>query len=268
MRMPMNKGFIIRTFLKQLLAVKLLCLALFSINIMASEGSKQEQEIDLSEGFGQGLSNKQQAPWQGYPVEKNTIKSQTISDTDKDGVIDERDLCTDTVLGHHVNSFGCQPGFDNAHSAHLTLDFDSKRNFSKSTLQKLKQFAQENFKTLDDGQHFILLYGQAYSQKSYEPKSVLSINLSRRLAKVLAQQYTIKTDLIRIAGVDDSYIDVNKLAPKPAQRNQVSLYILNKNSIEQVQWNIWSVELGTQNGSREQEPKSQHFMNYENLQEK
>ncbi|PYF84526.1 MULTISPECIES: OmpA family protein [Marinomonas] len=164
-----------------------------------------------------------------------------LADSDKDGVIDARDLCPDTPLGVAVDNDGCPFESTKLLSIELKVLFDSGKADIKprfySELKELAKFLQDNPTSN------VVIEGHTDSQGSAELNLALSQRRATAIADVLVDSFRIKADRVKGIGYGATRpIADNDTAAGRQMNRRVVAEVFAKQKFANERWTIYSVD--------------------------
>ncbi|QRV23792.1 OmpA family protein [Marinomonas foliarum] len=164
-----------------------------------------------------------------------------LADSDKDGVIDARDLCPDTPEGVAVDNYGCPYESTKLLSIELNVLFDSGKAEIKprfySELKELAKFLQDNPNSN------VVIEGHTDSKGSAELNRVLSQRRATAIADVLVDSFRIKADRVKGIGYGATRpIADNETATGRQLNRRVVAEVFAKQQFANERWTIYSVD--------------------------
>lgn len=168
-----------------------------------------------------------------------------LTDVDRDGVIDARDLCPDTSEGAAVDNYGCPNQTTKLLSVELNVLFDSGKADIKprfySELKGLAKFLQ------DHPSSTVVIEGHTDSQGSAELNRDLSQQRASAIADVLVDSFRIKADRVKGIGYGAARpIADNDTESGRKLNRRVVAEVFAKQQFANERWTIYSVD---KNGS-------------------
>lgn len=168
-----------------------------------------------------------------------------LADADRDGVIDARDLCPDTLKGAAVDNDGCPNKVSKLLSVELNVLFDTGKADIKprfySELKELAKFLQEHPTST------VVIEGHTDSQGSAELNQELSQQRASSIADVLVDSFRIKADRVKGIGYGATRpIADNETELGRKQNRRVVAEVFAKEQFANERWTIYSVD---KNGS-------------------
>lgn len=168
-----------------------------------------------------------------------------LADADRDGVIDARDLCPDTLKGAAVDNDGCPNQSTKLLSVELNILFDTGKADIKprfySELKELAKFLQEHPTST------VVIEGHTDSQGSAELNRELSQQRASSIADVLVDSFRIKADRVKGIGYGATRpIADNETESGRKLNRRVVAEVFAKEQFANERWTIYSVD---KNGS-------------------
>ncbi|MBD5771834.1 OmpA family protein [Marinomonas colpomeniae] len=164
-----------------------------------------------------------------------------LVDLDKDGVIDARDLCSDTPRGAAVDNNGCPNQSTKLLSLELNVLFDSGKSTISpvfySELKELATFLQ------DHPDSSVIIEGHTDNKGSDALNRSLSQKRAVAIANVLVDNFRIKADRVEGVGYGESRpIDTNDTEEGRAKNRRVVAEVIAKQAIRKQRWTIYTVD--------------------------
>ncbi|MGB0782500.1 MAG: OmpA family protein [Marinomonas sp.] len=164
-----------------------------------------------------------------------------LADSDKDGVIDARDLCPDTTEGSAVDNYGCPNESTKLLSIELNVLFDSGKSDIKprfyTELKQLAKFLQ------DHPTSNVVIEGHTDSKGSAELNRELSQRRTTAIADVLVDSFRIKADRVKGIGYGETRpIADNDTETGRKLNRRVVAEVFAKQQFANERWTIYSVD--------------------------
>ncbi|BDX03039.1 hypothetical protein MACH16_17870 [Marinomonas pontica] len=164
-----------------------------------------------------------------------------LADSDKDGVIDARDLCPDTTEGSAVDNYGCPNESTKLLSIELNVLFDSGKSDIKprfyTELKQLAKFLQ------DHPTSNVVIEGHTDSKGSAELNRELSQRRATAIADVLVDSFRIKADRVKGIGYGETRpIADNDTETGRKLNRRVVAEVFAKQQFANERWTIYSVD--------------------------
>lgn len=164
-----------------------------------------------------------------------------LADSDKDGVIDARDLCPDTPEGVAVDNYGCPYESTKLLSIELNVLFDSGKADIKprfySELKELAKFLQDNPTSN------VVIEGHTDSKGSAKLNLTLSQRRATAIADVLVDRFRIKAERVKGIGYGETRpIADNETATGRQLNRRVVAEVFAKQQFANERWTIYSVD--------------------------
>jgi len=199
--------------------------------------------------------------WDGYKAKQLKVESSALGDSDNDGVIDNRDKCQKTNVGVKVNNKGCANNVANLVPIKVQVNVDKNRQVSVKNKKAFNSLVTNKLKGSSNKNKFILIEGFVFSKGANRFIAPLSFDASRQIASLLVNQHGMDQNKIKVALDETKVLRLKHLTDK-SNVNHVNIYIVEDESIQQVNWNVWSVEL---KGKSDAPNFNKRFINYSNL---
>lgn len=164
-----------------------------------------------------------------------------LADSDKDGVIDARDLCPETIEGSAVDNYGCPNESTKLLSIELNVLFDSGKSDIKprfyTELKQLAKFLQ------DHPTSNVVIEGHTDSKGSAELNRELSQRRATAIADVLVDSFRIKADRVKGIGYGETRpIADNDTETGRKLNRRVVAEVFAKQQFANERWTIYSVD--------------------------
>ncbi|KZX82812.1 hypothetical protein A3715_05865 [Oleiphilus sp. HI0009] len=231
------------------------CMAFAAILFIlgCSSTPTEESKEDL---FGSGLASAETSDWRGYEYDRLNIKAGNLIDHDRDGVIHERDDCPDTLRGGVVDNKGCAQLLSDIQQSFLQINFDTdSAKVKPEYIENIGTVAYEYHDLVQatDDPPFILVEGHTDNVGSRAYNNALSLRRARAVATVLIEKFSVNKEHILISGQGFDYpIADNSTKRGRAKNRRMITYFAKHDRFQKTQWNIWTVELrSNQNDSED-----------------
>ena len=175
------------------------------------------------------------------PLYDSASLPQNIADDDKDGVINIRDFCPETVAGAKVDNDGCPTENTVEQKINLRVLFDPARYDVKpeyySEIKKVADFMIANPTSS------VIIEGHTDNLGDANKNLTLSRNRANEIALVLIRQFGIDRERIRGIGYGETRPIASNETPEGRMQNRrvvANLYASQTN--QEKRWNIYSVD--------------------------
>lgn len=164
-----------------------------------------------------------------------------IADQDKDGVVNIRDFCPDTVIGAQVDNDGCPTEAVIDQSINLKVLFDTGRYDVKPTyypeIQKIATILMSNPNST------VVIEGHTDDVGEADANLTLSKNRVNEIALVLIRQFGVDRNRIRGIGYGETKPIASNEDPEGRfQNRRVIANIYSAQTTQEKRWNIYSVD--------------------------
>ena len=171
----------------------------------------------------------------------NTDMSQQLSDSDKDGVINARDLCPNTQVGAMVDNDGCSEQSSKLLSLDLKILFDSGKAEVKpryfSEVKKLADFLKAN------PDSSVVVEGHTDDVGNDDYNLNLSQQRADSIADVLVNRFGIKSSRVKGIGYGEGKpVASNDTAIGREANRRVVGEVFARQTADVKRWNIYSVD--------------------------
>ncbi len=222
----------------------LLVSALISSSILLSACGTPAPKDDRLDGFGQGLPpqhNEQPEPQ--YDTTPLLKEKADLSDTDSDGVINERDQCHEHSANVTVDNQGCEQSLSFVQTIDLDVQFQSgSALIDKQYMPNIKRLADAHLK---QPEFALLIEGHTDNSGSRSENMALSKARADAVASVLVDEYGVQASDIYTAGFgpDEPIASNGTKAGKQKNRRMVAHLVLRDRFLSK-HYDLWTVELG------------------------
>jgi len=197
--------------------------------ILVGCASQPDTQVTPS-SWGQGIDAISDKPWPGYVGRQISVSSVDIGDRDRDGVVDHRDLCRNTVFGRNVRNDGCIASRSSVEFPNISITFDQKGKPNPEAMIRLDQFVHDHHFEIKSANEIVLIEA-VHTTKN---RRALDKNINN-LTKFLVKHFDLDKDNIRFLDTD-SHSGLQ-------QDNYAVIHIADREDIQRLSWNIWSVEI-------------------------
>ncbi|OUR72696.1 thrombospondin [Marinomonas sp. 42_23_T18] len=164
-----------------------------------------------------------------------------LADTDKDGVIDVRDRCKNTLYGAKVNNYGCSEVSTKLLSVELKVLFDTGKYVVKPAfygeLQKLANFLKENPASS------VVIEGHTDNVGSAKSNQRLSQHRASAIADVITSKFRISKNRVDAKGFgEDSPIATNTTNQGRESNRRVVAEVFSRQTASLKRWTIYSID--------------------------
>ncbi|MBJ7537595.1 OmpA family protein [Marinomonas transparens] len=164
-----------------------------------------------------------------------------LADTDKDGVIDARDLCSDTKPGAAVNHKGCPDESTKLLSVELNILFDTGKAEVKSSfypeVRKLAVLLKEHPNSS------AVIEGHTDDRGSVAANRLLSQKRATAIKDILVDSFRIKANRIKSIGYGEARpIASNDTSEGRKTNRRVVADVFAQSVTEKKRWTIYSVD--------------------------
>ncbi|MCB5160761.1 OmpA family protein [Marinomonas algarum] len=168
-----------------------------------------------------------------------------IIDSDADGVIDARDMCSNTLSGAFVDNDGCSTITEERLTIQLKVLFDSGKADLKHAfypeLKKLADFLKANPAAT------AVIEGHTDSVGSDELNRSLSQQRASAISHILINSFKIDESRVKGVGFGEmNPIATNETAWGREKNRRVVAEVLAKTSFQEARWNVFSIDKNTQ----------------------
>lgn len=218
--------------------------ALISSSFLLSACSTPAPKDDRLNSFGQGLPqqhNEQAEPQ--YETQPLLKEQADLSDSDKDGVINERDQCHEHSANVVVDNKGCEQTLSYVQSFDLDVQFQSgSALIDKQYLPNIKRLADAHLK---QPEFALLIEGHTDNSGSRSENMILSKARADAVASVLVDEYGVQAADIYTAGFgpDEPIASNDTKDGKQKNRRMVAHLVLRDRFLSK-HYDLWTVELG------------------------
>lgn len=164
-----------------------------------------------------------------------------LADMDKDGVIDIRDRCNNTLLGAKVDNYGCSKTSSKLLSVELKVLFDTGKHEVKpkfySELRKLASFLKKNPASA------VVIEGHTDNVGSAKSNQALSQRRASAIADVLTSKFRIAKNRVEPKGFGETApITTNETDFGREANRRVVAEVFSRRTASLKRWTIYSVD--------------------------
>ncbi len=164
-----------------------------------------------------------------------------LTDSDRDGVIEARDLCPDTPRGAAVDNYGCSTQTTTLLSLELNVLFDSGKSDVKpvfySELKKLASFLQAHPNSS------VIIEGHTDNKGSAQFNQALSQKRATAISDVLIDNFRIDANRVKGIGYGETRpINTNETELGREKNRRVVAEVVAEQQLENKRWTIYSVD--------------------------
>ncbi len=170
-----------------------------------------------------------------------TVQQHDLSDQEADGVINARDVCSESPLGSLVDNKGC--GSETVHKARreLLVNFESNSYIVASSYLAEVEGLADFMKNYPEAE--VTIEGHTSIRGSKALNDTLSLNRAQAIKTLLVDMFSIEESRITAVGYgfsqlilegNDEYIH--------ARNRRIVAEISNEESLVELKWNIYSVD--------------------------
>lgn len=220
-----------------------LVVSLFGFGLMAC--SSNPPEDPRYDHFGTGLPEKHdESVSPPYPNKPFVPGHDSLSDQDKDGVIDHRDECEEHDQDTSINNQGCALQLSAIHTINLDIEFASGKSDIQQQyypeIEKLAELLQKN------AEFTLLIEGHTDNSGSRSSNMSLSRQRAEAVGSTLINEFKIPKEKILTAGFGpDRPIADNSSAEGRQKNRRMVAHAVTRDRLIARHYNVWSIELGT-----------------------
>ncbi|EAQ63708.1 OmpA family protein [Marinomonas sp. MED121] len=164
-----------------------------------------------------------------------------LADADKDGVIDVRDKCKDTLYGTNVDHYGCSQKSTKLLSVELKVLFDTGKHEVKpafySELRELASFLKKNPASS------VIIEGHTDNVGSKTSNQTLSFQRASAIAAVITDKFKIAPNRVQAKGFGEtSPIASNETHSGREANRRVVAEVFSRQTASLKRWTIYSVD--------------------------
>lgn len=164
-----------------------------------------------------------------------------LADADKDGVIDVRDKCKDTLYGANVDHYGCSQKSTKLLSVELKVLFDTGKHEVKpafySELRELASFLKKNPASS------VIIEGHTDNVGSKTSNQTLSFQRASAIAAVITDKFKIAPNRVQAKGFGEtSPIASNETQSGREANRRVVAEVFSRQTASLKRWTIYSVD--------------------------
>lgn len=174
-------------------------------------------------------------------LEPSVKQLQDLNDYDRDGVIEARDKCDNTVLGAIIDNYGC--GAKSTYIVPLKVDIKFANDsymLPNSAIPKIQQVAE----MLSEKQDLkVLIEGHTSKVGSAVHNQILSENRAKAVESVLVKDYKISPKRVSSVGYSFERLADTRDTEEAHETNRRIVAELSKTvSKDEMRWTIYTVD--------------------------
>ena len=174
-------------------------------------------------------------------LESSVEQLKDLNDYDRDGVIEAREKCADTVLGATIDNYGCgaqtsivEPFKVDIKFAHNSYDIPSS---AIPRIQKLATFLDENAELQ------VLIEGHTSNVGSTQLNQILSTDRANAVVAVLVNDFNIATERVSSKGYGfERLADFADTEIAHATNRRIMAELSKTVSVDEMIWTIYTVD--------------------------
>lgn len=174
-------------------------------------------------------------------LESTVEQSKDLNDYDRDGVIEDRDKCADTVLGATIDNYGC--GTQTSYVEPLKVDIKFAHNSyiippsALPKIQKLATFLEKNTELK------ALIEGHTSKVGSVELNQTLSGNRAKAVVSVLVNDLNIATERVSAIGYGfERLADFSDTEIAHTTNRRIMAELSHTVNTDEMLWTIYTVD--------------------------
>lgn len=174
-------------------------------------------------------------------MDNPTTQVNDLSDPDRDGVIEARELCKGTVAGANIDNYGCGKIKPINERQELNVLFANDSFFLDPQYYDQLSGIATFMKQFPDSK--VTIEGHCSRTGSYEHNLTLSQNRAEAVTAALSEQYGI--DRTRLTAIGYSYdrpVDPTDTPLAHARNRRVIAEITGEDTSADMKWNIYTVD--------------------------
>lgn len=174
-------------------------------------------------------------------IEQTVVQKYNLADTDRDGVIEARDKCAETLLGANIDNIGCSnvKRIDDS----ITLKINFANNSSEIAFidyVKIKEIS--DFMTKFPGSH-VTIEGHSSRQGSKALNQRLSENRANAVASALKNQYGIAAYRVSAVGYGfEKLLDTNDTPQAHSKNRRIVAALSGTEQSTDMKWTIYTAD--------------------------
>ena len=174
-------------------------------------------------------------------LESTVEQLKDLNDYDRDGVIEAREKCADTVLGATIDNYGC--GAQTTLVKPLKVDIKFAHNsyaVTASALPKIQQLATflERNTELE-----VIIEGHTSKVGSSELNQILSSNRAKAVVSVLVNDFNIAIERVSFIGYGfERLADSSDTETAHATNRRIMAELSKTVSVDEMIWTIYTVD--------------------------
>ncbi len=174
-------------------------------------------------------------------LESSVEQLKDLNDYDRDGVIQAREKCADTVLGASIDNNGC--GTQRTYIEPFKVDIKFANNSYSIPLSALPEI-QELARFLEQKPELrVIIDGHTSKIGTAELNQILSDERAKAVASVLVNDFNIATERISSIGYGfDRLADFADSAAAHANNRRIMVELSETVSVDNMMWTIYTVD--------------------------
>ncbi|WP_339720743.1 OmpA family protein [uncultured Paraglaciecola sp.] len=174
-------------------------------------------------------------------LEPSVKQLQDLNDYDRDGVIEARDKCANTIVGAIIDNYGC--GAKTSHIVPLKVDIKFAHDsymLPSTAIPKIQQIAE----MLAEKQDLkVFIEGHTSKVGSAAHNQVLSENRAKAVASVLVNDFKISPERVSSIGYGFERLADNRDTAAAHETNRRIIAELSKTvTVDEMLWTIYMVD--------------------------
>jgi outer membrane protein OmpA-like peptidoglycan-associated protein len=174
-------------------------------------------------------------------LEPSVEQLQDLNDHDRDGVIEARDKCADTVLGATIDNYGCGAHTTIVEPFKVDIKFtNNSYDIPTSALPKIQQLASflKKNTTLQ-----VLIEGHTSKVGSAELNQILSINRAKAVESILVNDFKIANERVSSQGFGfERLADLGDTETAHANNRRIMAELSKTVHVDDMIWTIYTVD--------------------------
>ena len=174
-------------------------------------------------------------------LESSVEQLKDLHDYDRDGVIEAREKCADTVLGASIDNYGC--GVQTSYIRPFKVDIKFAHNSYIIPTSALPQIQQLSTLLEENKELQALIEGHTSKVGSESLNQILSSNRAKAVVSVLVNDFNIAAERVsaigygfeRLADFDDSEV-------AHATNRRIMVELSETVSVDDMSWTIYTVD--------------------------
>ena len=174
-------------------------------------------------------------------MESSVEQLQDLNDYDRDGVIETRERCADTVLGAAIDNYGCGTQTSNVEPLKLDIKFaHNTYTIPASGFPKIQQLAAYLEK---NAELKVVIEGHTSKVGSTQFNQILSSKRAQAVESILVNDFNIEPERVSSIGYGfERLVDIADTEAAHAANRRIMVELSQSVNIDDMIWTIYTVD--------------------------